>query len=110
MLDPVYAYARELGRTDGTAVCLYRYDRLTEVTVQMKSEDTTIYATDRLQLSVKVKPVSFTGGVVWSSSDETVATVDKNGIVTGVAPGTATTTATSVTRRKRSGTTSSRLR
>ena len=23
LLDPVYAYARELGRTDGTAVCLY---------------------------------------------------------------------------------------
>ncbi len=106
LLDPVYAYARELGRTDGTAVCLYRYDRLTEVTVQMKSEDTTIYATDRLQLSVKVKPVSFTGGVVWSSSDETVATVDKNGIVTGVAPGTATITATSVDKRS-DGTTSS---
>ena len=105
-MDPVYAYARELGRTDGTAVCLYRYDRLTEVTVQMKSEDTTIYATDRLQLSVKVKPVSFTGGVVWSSSDETVATVDKNGIVTGVAPGTATITATSVDKRS-DGTTSS---
>ncbi|MFR8334855.1 MAG: Ig-like domain-containing protein [Oscillospiraceae bacterium] len=65
----------------------------------MKSEDTTIYATDRLQLSVRVKPASFTGGVVWSSSDETVATVDKNGIVTGVAPGTATITATSVDKR-----------
>ena len=99
LIDPTYAYAQELGQTDGTAVCLYQYDRPTEVTVQMKSEDTTIYATDRLQLSVRVKPASFTGGVVWSSSDETVATVDKNGIVTGVAPGTATITATSVDKR-----------
>ncbi|MBS3966751.1 MAG: Ig domain-containing protein, partial [Truepera sp.] len=34
--------------------------------------------------------------VTWSSSDETVATVDTNGVVTGVAVGTATITATSV--------------
>ncbi len=50
LIDPTYAYAQELGQTDGTAVCLYQYDRPTEVTVQMKSEDTTIYATDRLRL------------------------------------------------------------
>ena len=106
LLDPAYAYARELGQTNGTAVCLYQYDRLTEVTVQMKSEPSTIYVEDKQQLSVKVKPVSFTGGVVWSSSDETVATVDKNGLVTGVAPGTATITATSVDKRS-DGTTSS---
>ncbi len=35
-------------------------------------------------------------GITWSSSDETVATVDANGVVTGVADGTATITATSV--------------
>ena len=32
--------------------------------------------------------------VYWATSDKTVATVDKNGLVTGVAPGTATITAT----------------
>ena len=32
--------------------------------------------------------------IIWSSSDETIATVDQNGLVTGVAEGTATITAT----------------
>jgi len=35
-------------------------------------------------------------GVTWSSSDETIATVDANGNVTGVAAGTATITCTSL--------------
>lgn len=34
-------------------------------------------------------------GVTWTSSDETVATVDENGVVKGIAEGTATITATS---------------
>ncbi|MDE6485097.1 MAG: Ig-like domain-containing protein [Duncaniella sp.] len=34
--------------------------------------------------------------VMWSSSDETVATVDENGVVTAVGPGTATITATTL--------------
>lgn len=99
LIDPEYAYAQELGQFKGTAVCLNQYERLTDVTVQIKSEDISIYVSDQRQLSARVKPTSFTGGVVWSSSDETIATVDKNGIVTGVAPGTATITATSVDKR-----------
>jgi uncharacterized protein YjdB len=35
--------------------------------------------------------------ITWSSSDETIATVDNTGLVTGVALGTATITATSET-------------
>ncbi len=34
-------------------------------------------------------------GVTWASSDETIATVDENGVVKGIAEGTATITATS---------------
>ena len=37
-----------------------------------------------------------TRAVTWSSSDEDVATVDENGVVTAVSGGTATITATSV--------------
>lgn len=39
-------------------------------------------------------PEGATGTVTWSSSDEAVATVDGQGMVTAVAPGTATITAT----------------
>ena len=46
-------------------------------------EETTaeISVDDLLQLHAKVKPSSFTGGIVWSSSDDSIATVDSNGPV-----------------------------
>ena len=48
-----------------------------------------------LQLTATVEPSNATNkAVTWSSSDETVATVDKNGFVTAVGGGTATITAT----------------
>ena len=47
------------------------------------------------QLTATVEPANATNkGVTWSSDDETVATVDANGKVTAVAPGTATITVT----------------
>ena len=46
-------------------------------------------------LTVNYTPAEATEGVTWVSSDETVATV-ANGVVTGVTPGTAIITATSV--------------
>ncbi len=50
-----------------------------------------------LQLSASVLPADADDkSVTWSSSDDTIATVDSSGLVTGVAPGTATITATSV--------------
>jgi len=46
------------------------------------------------QLEATVTPMGLDDKtVMWSSSDETIATVDENGMVTGVAPGQATITA-----------------
>ena len=48
------------------------------------------------QLAAAVTPANATdnlSAITWSSDDETVATVDKNGVVTAVAPGSATITA-----------------
>ena len=74
------------------------YDRVTDLTLKMNKTSLNLYEGDTAQLSVKVKPATFTGGVTWSSSDETVATVDANGFVTAIGAGTATVTATSVDR------------
>ena len=54
-----------------------------------------ITAFESLQLTALVLPDDATDkGVTWSSSDVAVATVDDNGLVTAIAPGTATITAT----------------
>lgn len=45
-------------------------------------------------LAATKAPTNASGTVVWSSSDTSVATVDQSGVVTGVADGTATITAT----------------
>ena len=55
------------------------------------------------QISLAYKPSNVTAskkGVVWTSSNVFVALVDKNGKVTGITPGTATITATSVANTK----------
>ena len=52
---------------------------------------------DKKSLTAEVKPDAATfSGVSWSSSDETVATVNESGEVTAIAPGDATITATTV--------------
>ena len=46
------------------------------------------------QLTATLSPAGAFGSVAWTSSDESVATVDQNGLVTAVAGGTAIITAT----------------
>jgi uncharacterized protein YjdB len=48
------------------------------------------------RLSAVVQPVNAPNGVAWASSNEAVAKVSGDGVVTGVAPGSATITATTV--------------
>ena len=49
-----------------------------------------VSAGDELALSIFAQPSGLELELVWSSSDETVATVDENGVVTAIAPGVAT--------------------
>ena len=72
-----------------------------EVTVSVPVESVSVnpataeLIVDRtLALEAKVLPKEANQGVVWSSTDDKVATVDENGIVTARAKGTATITAT----------------
>ena len=64
------------------------------VTITSNSATNEIDVDETLELSATINPAGATGTIVWSSSDEEVATVDENGVVTGVAAGEAIITAT----------------
>ena len=60
--------------------------------ISLDKTTTSIYIGNTDQLTATTYPENQT--VTWSSGDESVATVDEDGVVTGVAAGTATITAT----------------
>ncbi len=65
--------------------------------VSLNEESVKLKAGYRYQLTATVTPTSTTNkNVIWASSDESVATVDSNGLVTTVAGGTCYITATTV--------------
>ena len=66
----------------------------TSVTVTSEGSATSVKVNETLQLSAVVAPADAKQKVTWSSSDETKATVDATGKVTGVAAGSVVITAT----------------
>ena len=75
------------GSSGGTDVLV------TGVTLDKTSTTLEVGGTDKL--TATITPSNATDkGLIWSSSDESVATVDQNGVVTGVSEGTATITVT----------------
>ena len=62
--------------------------------ISLNKTAATIYTGNTETLIATVEPTDTTDTVVWTSSKESVATVDNTGKVTAVAPGTATITAT----------------
>jgi len=62
------------------------------VTISTGSYDVNIGET--LDLDATINPVGAVGTIVWASSDESVATVDQNGVVTGISEGSASISAT----------------
>ncbi len=69
--------------------------KVTKVAFDKTSLELTAGATDTIKATVKTKGKKANKALVWASSDATVAKVDAKGVVTAVAPGTATITATS---------------
>ena len=66
----------------------------TAESVAMNAETLTLMEGETSQMTLTASPADSTlNRAQWTSSDEAVATVDKNGVVTAVAPGTATITA-----------------
>ena len=67
---------------------------ITGVTVAPKTATLSLSGTTTEQLTATLAPSGATGTVAWTSSDDTVATVSNAGLVSAVAVGTATITAT----------------
>ena len=82
------------GVTPSAASVAFAPDTANEVQgIALNKTVATVEATKTIQLKATTTPVA--GEVTWASSDDTYATVDTSGKVTGVAAGTATITATS---------------
>lgn len=63
-------------------------DDVYPVAVRMPEEGITVYVGDSLRIPAALVPADTKHDkLTWMSMDETVATVDENGVVTGVAPG-----------------------
>ncbi len=64
--------------------------------IDLNLQNANIYVDDKISMAATVYPSSATNKrVTWSSSDSNVAKVDNNGMITGLATGTATITAKS---------------
>lgn len=78
--------------------------------VKVKNPEKFVFIGGKVQLSAQVSPEDASiKDVTWSSENEKIATVDENGVVTGVSKGTATIRATAADGTKRYGTVSVRV-
>ena len=100
-IDPAELIPAEIGdfgEKVWPVVSLYQYQRATDLTLKLSTNEETIYVGDSVTVDAKVI-LGSTKDVTWTSSDNAVAKVE-NGVITGVAEGTATITATTVATNK----------
>ncbi len=75
---------------------LYTYSPYSELTVTVDPAKAELYVDETVQLEAKVYKYDFSDEVIWTSSDDAIATVDDNGLVTAVSAGTVVITATAL--------------
>ncbi len=85
----------DFGQGNWPVVALYQHTRPTDLTVRLKPSFVSVYVNDTAALDGRVLPTSYDPTLIWSSQDESIATVDQNGVVTGRSEGTTVITATS---------------
>ncbi len=70
------------------AINIVRDNSITKI--ELKSEKDTICVGDSINIIAVIEPTDFKDTLIWSSSDESVATVSENGLVTGISNGKVT--------------------
>lgn len=91
MIDPVTAIATKAG-SFGSDVwpvsTLTQYKRAADLEVVLNKTEGSMYIGDSTTLYAKVRPAACSDAkVIWTSSDETIATVSDNGVVTALKEG-----------------------
>ena len=95
----VYFYSSNVGRGDltryyGRSVRPVYGDFIPVASISLDQTTLELNAGDKQQLTATVSPSNATAkDIHWASSDESIAKVDGDGLVTAIAPGTATITA-----------------
>ena len=86
------------GEQHGTLSRLFQLTATQPVTgISLDKTSVTLNTTDTYTLVANVDPIDASNkSVTWNSSDTAIATVDENGVVTGIKAGTATITVTTV--------------
>ena len=87
------AYVASAALNDGeTGDVLSTYTKAVAKGISLDVTQATLWDNETLALNAATQPTGYKA--VWESSNDSVATVDKDGVVTGVSNGTATITAT----------------
>jgi len=85
------------GLSDSSIVTVVEWFPVDVESIEVSPSTVDLVEDDDYQLSVTILPIDAdTMDVVWSSSDNNIATVDANGLVMGISEGVATITATTV--------------
>ena len=84
------------GEANCPVISLYSYSPYSELTVTVDPAETALYIGEKTRLTSKVYNFTTSSEVIWTSSDESVATVDDSGLVSAISAGEAVITATSV--------------
>ena len=93
MYGDVKVYAVPLDGSKVYGVCLIHFAKKQAEAIEMAKETVTLQPGLKYYAEYTVLPEGTAQDLIWESSDETIATVDHNGMVTGVKKGTATITA-----------------
>lgn len=95
--DDIVTFTTEFKVADGSTVSVEDINNTTVTGVTISPTTASIAVAATRQLTATVAPADAANkAVTWSSSDDTKATVNSSGLVTGVTAGSATITATTV--------------